>query len=556
MESTVANILITFIIGSVTYFILKNIFKCKRAFKFWETRGVKTPKPILFFGNIIDMFFGDKVKTDREWRKTLGPNYGLYEGAKPRLVIGDPEIIRTILIKDFDVFPNTDLESNSNEIFGNTILCLKDDRWRRVRALMSPTFTTGKIRRMFPVLDGCCNDLINFTLENMIEGCVQNSKECLIHGKDISCLFTIDTICSCCYGIQMKKTNSKNLKEASGRDDVIRAGLMCFDFSTIGFVGKAILPEFLCNMFGIDPIPEKNMEPIQNIIKSMISKRRQMPVESRPKDYLQSLIDAKLVESDQNDHIKHGNLDDHEIMNPDKIDFAAQLTEQVIEESKSNKTKEIKLSDQEMYSQAVILLLAGLETTSNLISNCLYVLAHHADTIQKKLYSEIERLALSKNPEYTFDYDSLMSCEYLDSFIHETNRYLPIAVDLSRVANREYHIEKLGFSIPKGTIVDMAIRQIAFDHQYWDKPQKFDPERFMPNNRHLIVPGAYAPFGLGPRQCLGMRFALTETKLLLAKLLMKYRFEPAPGTTFPGKMTFHMAFLKLDNPLVKLSRRN
>ena len=60
--------------------------------------------------------------------------------------------------------------------------------------------------------------------------------------------------------------------------------------------------------------------------------------------------------------------------------------------------------------------------------------------------------------------------------------------------------------------------------EYYVNPQIWDPERFMPENRDKLVPYTYMPFGIGPRNCVGMKFALMEAKTTVALLVNKYRF--------------------------------
>lgn len=552
MDTNAGSLLAATAITLTSYIILQQVFKCREAFKFWETRGLKTPKPMLFLGNLIDMFLGDKIKLDREWRKEFGQNYGVYAGLSPRLIIGDPELVQQICIKDFDAFPNNDLESETNKIFGQSLICLKDDHWRRVRALMSPTFTTGKMRRMFKSQNECANELLRH-----LDSCIDiDGKDCIINGKDVACLYTIDTICTCCYGLKVISKGSRNIKEAAGRDEIIRAGLQAFSFSVFGLICKMTLPAFICRLFHLEPNPESNHIPITNFIRKVVENRRNMAPEARPKDYLQSLIDAKL------DLLSESDKETFDTFNSDNnVDFGSKLAHEV--SKKYANSSDIKLTDQEMYSQAVLLLLAGLETTSTLIANCLHVLAHHKDSVQRQLRDELKKIRISKDTidnddghrsdANEFEYDSLMSCAYLDGFIQETLRFYTIAPDLSRKSNREYYFEKLGFSIPKGTIVDIAASEMMHDPQYWPEPEKFRPERFMEGENHLIVPGSYMPFGLGPRQCLGMRFALTETKLIMAKLLMRFEFEPATNSRFPGEIG-RTIFYYLKDPSVKISK--
>ena len=98
-----------------------------------------------------------------------------------------------------------------------------------------------------------------------------------------------------------------------------------------------------------------------------------------------------------------------------------------------------------------------------------------------------------------------------------------------------------GIKIPKGMIVNFDIHSVHHLEEYYPEPFKWDPERFMPENRDKLVPYTYMPFGIGPRNCVGMRFALMEAKTAAAILVYKYRFFKTPNTQpklIPKKFEF------------------
>src|SRR5207248_1880229 len=97
-----------------------------------------------------------------------------------------------------------------------------------------------------------------------------------------------------------------------------------------------------------------------------------------------------------------------------------------------------------------------------------------------------------------------------------------------RQANEDYPYGNM--TIPKGTMVMICTNLLHHDPELWDEPETFRPERFSPENKASIRPGAYQAFGDGPRNCIGMRFALLEAKLALAKILLKYKLVPGSRT--------------------------
>lgn len=84
-----------------------------------------------------------------------------------------------------------------------------------------------------------------------------------------------------------------------------------------------------------------------------------------------------------------------------------------------------------------------------------------------------------------------------------------------------------GFEIPAGTVVETPPWVLHRDPEYWPNPDKFDPDRFSPDNENETQKYAFAPWGKGPRMCIGARFALIEATTTLAKILRQFRVLPA-----------------------------
>jgi cytochrome P450 len=163
--------------------------------------------------------------------------------------------------------------------------------------------------------------------------------------------------------------------------------------------------------------------------------------------------------------------------------------------------------------------IAGYETTSTTLAYLSYVLANHPN-IQNKLQEHIDTYFDLETEHSMPSYDTVMQMDYLDMFIRETLRMYPIApAGLTRQNSEDFYINNIGI-IPAGTTVTVDMYKLHFDPDLWGPvdPHVFHPERFA-TKRH---PMAWIPFGAGPRNCVGMRFALTELKLILVRLLKSY----------------------------------
>lgn len=141
---------------------------------------------------------------------------------------------------------------------------------------------------------------------------------------------------------------------------------------------------------------------------------------------------------------------------------------------------------------------------------------------------------------------------YLEATIKETLRRYPPLIQVERRLKEGVTGYKLGeeeegggggIPLEAGTSVISCVYSVHNNPQYYPQPDRFRPERFLPENRHHLVPYAFLPFGAGPRQCLGMRFAYQEIKLLLAQLLRRFSFGLAEGT--PRSLRFNEGSLFL-----------
>jgi len=187
-----------------------------------------------------------------------------------------------------------------------------------------------------------------------------------------------------------------------------------------------------------------------------------------------------------------------------------------------------RLTDEEIVAQTVFFLLAGYETSSNTLSFTAYFLATNPD-IQEKLRTEIKE-AMESNTDISL-YDLTHSIEYLDCVIKESQRMCPPGAQSNRECSEDYDLN--GIHIPAGTEIVIPIYALHHDPDAWLNPEMFDPERFRGPSKDAIHAFQFLPFGAGPRNCIGMRFALMEIKIALVKILLKYKFVQSPETQVP-----------------------
>uniref|UniRef100_A0A8C1F645 unspecific monooxygenase n=1 Tax=Cyprinus carpio carpio TaxID=630221 RepID=A0A8C1F645_CYPCA len=184
----------------------------------------------------------------------------------------------------------------------------------------------------------------------------------------------------------------------------------------------------------------------------------------------------------------------------------------------------------EILSQSLVFILGGYETTSTTLTFLLYNLATNPDCLEKL----VEEIDTNFPPDTPITYDALMKMDYLEMAINESMRLLPTAPRLERSSKKTVEIN--GVTIPKDTLVGIPTYVLCRDPQLWESPDEFRPERFSPESKSVINQYAFLPFGLGPRNCIGMRFALMIMKILVVKLLQNFSVETCKETQIPLEM--------------------
>uniref|UniRef100_A0A673UFP1 unspecific monooxygenase n=1 Tax=Suricata suricatta TaxID=37032 RepID=A0A673UFP1_SURSU len=419
--------------------------------------------------------------------------YLFYDGRQPVLAITDPDMIKTVLVKEcYSVFTNR-RSFGPLGIMKNAITMSEDEQWKRIRTLLSPAFSSGKLKEMFPII-GQYGDVLVRNLRKEAE------KGKPVTLKDILGAYSMDVITSTSFGVHIDSLNNP-------RDPFVEntKKLLKFGFPD-PFLLALILFPFLTPVFEI-----LNIWLFPKRVTDFFTKSVTRMKESRLKDKQKHRVDLlQLMINSQN--------------------------------SKETDTHDA-LSDLELVAQSVIFTFAGYEPTSTSLSFLVYELATHPD-VQQKLQKEIDVTFPNKEPP---TYDALVQMEYLDMVLNEALRLYPTNGRLERVCKKDVEIS--GVFIPKGTLVMVPTFILHRDLDLWPEPEEFHPERFSKKNKDSINPYIYLPFGTGPRNCIGMRFAIMNMKLAVVRLLQNFSFKPCKETQIPLKLSAQ-GFILPEKPII------
>jgi cytochrome P450 len=186
------------------------------------------------------------------------------------------------------------------------------------------------------------------------------------------------------------------------------------------------------------------------------------------------------------------------------------------------------LDPQALRNEAIVLLMAGHETTANTLAWTWYILSQTPD-VERRLHEEIDAVVGDRPPTFA----DVPKLTYTRAVLEEVMRLYPPVPVLSREAEREEIFD--GRRIRKGSVIVVSPWLLHRHRKLWRNPDHFVPERFLPGSAEPISKFAYIPFSVGPRVCAGMAFGLTEAILCVATLAQRFRLRMKAGHQVEAK---------------------
>ncbi|XP_067907164.1 thromboxane-A synthase isoform X2 [Heterodontus francisci] len=239
-----------------------------------ERIGIKHPKPSPFVGNMF-LFQKGFFEGHQELVQKYGRVCGYYFGRRPTILIAEPEMLKQILVKDFSNFVNRMKVSFSSKPMGDSLLFLQDGDWKNVRNVLTPTFSSAKMREMCPLI----NQAADMLMENL-ETHADSGKGFDIH-RYYGC-FSMDVIASVAFGTQVDS-------QKNPEDPFVKHAKMIFK---INFFKPLI---FLSIIFPSIMMPIRHLMPLTSmskvnaffvrVIKDIIAQRNQQPSDQTTPDY-------------------------------------------------------------------------------------------------------------------------------------------------------------------------------------------------------------------------------------------------------------------------------
>ncbi|XP_044743208.1 probable cytochrome P450 6a13 [Chrysoperla carnea] len=430
--------------------------------------------------------------------KNNHPICGVYEGRNPRYLVLDFNLVKDIFIRDFDHFTDRSLFNfKQADILKDLLLMSSGPIWKPTRAKLTPAFSSGKLKAMDVLIQRCGEQMSQHLLER------KNPDEEL-EMKQFFGLFTLDVISNCAFGIESnpwKETDPELITAFRNFDSMTTLTRMRLLASLV------LMPHYFRRFVTIWIFNKKTAYFIANIIRN--TREYRLKNNQRRNDFLQLLLDISAQEEE----------------------FSVMDVDHVI-------------------SQSILFMIAGFETSSTLLGFAAYELALNPE-VQNTLRAEIKSVLEKHNN--VCNYDAVQDMHYLEMVLLETLRKHSPVARIDRCCVKEYKIRGTDIVMEKGMNVSVPVVGFHYDPTYFPNPEKFDPLRFQENRN----PDGFLSFGIGPRNCIGKRFALISTKFAMVYLIKDFELKATEKTEVPYTKRKIGILLYPQNGLhVKISKLN
>ncbi|KAH8400941.1 hypothetical protein KR009_001905 [Drosophila setifemur] len=468
MMDVVALVLIALAVG---FWFVRTRYNC------WTRRGIGNVPATFPVGNMAGFrktkHFIDIVTPIYEKFKDCGaPFAGFYMTLRPVVLVLDLELAKQILIRDFANFEDRGMFHNERDdpLTGH-LFRIDGPKWRPLRNKMTPTFSSGKMKFMFPTV---CE--VGLELAQVCGDFADNAMCGILEITDLLTRYTSDVIGRCAFGVQCNGLRNPHA-----------------EFAVMG--KRAFTDRRHCKL--IDGF----IESFPDIARSL----RLCLFHQDVTDFYVGIVRETVRQREQLGIVRN--------------DFMNLLIEM---------KQRGELTLEEMAAQAFIFFAAGFDTSASTLAYALYELAKQPE-LQEKLRLEIN-VALELH-EGEFTYDSMQELRYMELVIAETLRKYPILPQLTRISKQFYAAKgNRHFYIEPGQMVLIPVYGIHHDPKIYPEPHKFKPERFLADQLTQRPTAAWLPFGDGPRNCIGMRFGKMQTTIGLVNLLRRFHFSVCPRT--------------------------
>ncbi|KAG5875109.1 hypothetical protein JTB14_018587 [Gonioctena quinquepunctata] len=393
-------------------------------------------------------------------------------GARLMYLVSEPKYFQIILPVCLTKDPKYEI---AKVIIGEGLLLAPDEKWKRNRKLLAPTFQQ-KILDRFVGIFSRKNEIL---LEQLKQ--YSGKGEFDVYPAISRC--TLDTICATTMGVEVNAQTT----DAAYPKWVER--MLSILLLKAVFTSGHIAP-----LFNLLPLGRECVEIAEKMhdFSGKIVKQKKIAFEEK----MRKRRIAPDEDSDEESTKKKIFLDYLlEIVHEEKTDF----------------------TEKQLRHEVDAFMIAGTDLTATTNGFTMLMLGIHQD-MQDKMYDEIMGVL---GPDRDIEPSDLPQLKYTERFIKETLRFFPTVPFLLRAIVEDIDVGDR--VLVAGTSVAFCVPKVHMNEEYWPNPTKFDPDRFLPEEAEKRHPCAYLPFSYGPRNCIGLKYALMVMQSLIATVVRKYR---------------------------------
>uniref|UniRef100_A0A182PZ01 Uncharacterized protein n=1 Tax=Anopheles epiroticus TaxID=199890 RepID=A0A182PZ01_9DIPT len=473
-------------IGLIVAFVFLAL---KYIYSYWDRHGFPSLKPEIPYGNLrllAQKKESFNLAVNNLYSQSSERLVGVYLFFRPAILVRDAHLAKRIMVNDFQYFHDRGIYCNErHDPMSANLFALPGQRWKNLRAKLTPTFTSGQLRSMLPTFLKEGKKLQQY-LDNLA------SEKQTVNVRDIVSRYVLDVVASVFFGFEANCLQDPN--------DAFRVALLDLNnpdsfLNNIRSTGVFLCPALL-KYTGISSLAPAMKKFTTEVISSHLHQREKGHVVR--KDFIQMLTDLR---------------------------------------QKAGTNGEETLTDAQCAANVFLFYGAGADTSTGAITFTLHELTHNPE-VMEKLQQEVDEMMARHGGEIT--YDNISEMKYLDMCIKETLRIYPSLAVLNRECTIDYPVPDSDMVIRKGTQMIIPLLGISMNEKYFPNPELYSPERFDEATKNYDS-DAYYPFGAGPRNCIGLRQGLLLTKIALVLMLSRFNF----SAIIPKKIYFEPVTITL-----------
>ncbi|XP_077287754.1 uncharacterized protein LOC143912344 [Arctopsyche grandis] len=449
--------------------------------------GNKIPGPLAlpYIGN-AHLVMGDSAdffKTINRFWKEYGTRFRAFIGSQLFLLLSDPKDVEIILSSNQLINKSTDYDFMKPWL-GTGLLTAAGEKWRKHRKVITPTFHFKILEHFIQVFDTQSDVLIN-KLKIHTDG---QSFDLFPHIT----LCALDIISEASMGVSINAQNHSDSEYVTAVKDMCRIIItrMKNPFKRTDFLF----------MFSSDYwLQKKSLKILHDFTYKMITDRR------------------RLLENSQESFTSYTSESEDALLGKKKkLAFLDMLLLSTVDGK--------PLDDVSIREEVDTFLFEGHDTTTSGITFALYLIANNPE-VQMKLYQE-QKDIYGDDLNRPTTHKDLQDMKYLELAIKEALRMFPPVPMIARKVYEDININDM--FLPKGCTVILLVYNMNRNPEVFPDPDKFIPERFLPDETSKRSPFSTVSFSAGPRNCIGQKFAMLEMKSSISKVLRNYELLPSP----------------------------